>query len=210
MSIAGRFAFDCSRCAEPAELTVETGFEHHFVAPGQLDAGGEGFADFDADPDVSEHDGVHVVVAQTGDGLATAHVEDANPAERLGPALGGLQEAAHFILGLPAAPGLLVQLRLHLLLDAQRTLGLLLELGALDLARYAETVAPHARLALLVGTEGSGLSADALARADVALRIPMAPGTDSLNVATATGIALCLLNDPRATGQSPRRCVFDP
>ncbi len=62
--VAGRFAFDCSRCAEPAELTVETGFEHHFVAPGQLDAGGEGFADFDADPDVSEHDGVHVDIEE--------------------------------------------------------------------------------------------------------------------------------------------------
>jgi len=57
--VQGRFAFDCSRCAEPAEITVETDFKHHFVAPGHLDAG-DGFADFDADPDVSEHDGVHV------------------------------------------------------------------------------------------------------------------------------------------------------
>lgn len=56
--IHGRFGFDCSRCAEPAELTVETGFEHHFVGPGQLDAG-DGADEFDADPDVSEHDGVH-------------------------------------------------------------------------------------------------------------------------------------------------------
>ena len=46
------------------------------------------------------------------------------------------------------------------------------------------------RVALLVGTEGPGLSGAAAARADVRVRIPQAPGTDSLNVATATGIAL--------------------
>lgn len=54
-----QFAFRCSRCAEPAELAVEPEFTHHFVAPGSLDAGDEASeADmFDADPDVSEHDG---------------------------------------------------------------------------------------------------------------------------------------------------------
>ena len=46
------------------------------------------------------------------------------------------------------------------------------------------------RLALLVGAEGPGLTAAALAASDVRLRIPMAAGTDSLNVATAAGIAL--------------------
>lgn len=42
---------------------------------------------------------------------------------------------------------------------------------------------------LLVGTEGPGLSASAKSATDVRLRIPMARGTDSLNVATATAIA---------------------
>jgi tRNA G18 (ribose-2'-O)-methylase SpoU len=46
------------------------------------------------------------------------------------------------------------------------------------------------RVAFLVGSEGPGLSAAALAHADVALRIPMAPGVDSLNLAAATAIAL--------------------
>jgi len=46
------------------------------------------------------------------------------------------------------------------------------------------------RLALLVGSEGRGLSDGALALADRAVRIPMAPGVDSLNVAVAAGIAL--------------------
>ena len=45
-------------------------------------------------------------------------------------------------------------------------------------------------LALLLGTEGEGLSEAALAEADVRVRIPMAPGVDSLNVAVASGIAL--------------------
>jgi tRNA G18 (ribose-2'-O)-methylase SpoU len=49
---------------------------------------------------------------------------------------------------------------------------------------------PRDRVALLVGAEGAGLTDEALGAADVRARIPMAPGVDSLNVATATGIAL--------------------
>ena len=45
-------------------------------------------------------------------------------------------------------------------------------------------------IALLVGGEGGGLTPAALAHADARVRIPMAPGADSVNVATATGIAL--------------------
>lgn len=51
-------------------------------------------------------------------------------------------------------------------------------------------VAPPPRTALLVGHEGEGLSAEAFAAADARLRIPMAPGVDSLNVATAAAIAM--------------------
>jgi tRNA G18 (ribose-2'-O)-methylase SpoU len=50
-------------------------------------------------------------------------------------------------------------------------------------------VVPSARLALVVGTEGEGLPDAILSRFGTA-RIPQAPGLDSLNVATATGIAL--------------------
>jgi tRNA G18 (ribose-2'-O)-methylase SpoU len=45
------------------------------------------------------------------------------------------------------------------------------------------------RVAWLLGAEGPGLSADALDAADLAVRIPMAPRVDSLNVATAAAIA---------------------
>jgi tRNA G18 (ribose-2'-O)-methylase SpoU len=54
------------------------------------------------------------------------------------------------------------------------------------------------RVALLLGSEEFGLSAATRAAADVAARIPMAPGVDSLNVAVAAGIALYRLN-ARAT-----------
>ncbi|MCG8589960.1 MAG: RNA methyltransferase [Proteobacteria bacterium] len=46
------------------------------------------------------------------------------------------------------------------------------------------------RVALLVGTEGPGLQPATRALADARVGIAMAPGVDSLNVATATGIAL--------------------
>lgn len=48
----------------------------------------------------------------------------------------------------------------------------------------------RSRQALLVGAEGPGLSAAALAAADRRVRITMAPGVDSLNVAAATAVAL--------------------
>ncbi|MGB7433092.1 MAG: RNA methyltransferase [Ahrensia sp.] len=48
---------------------------------------------------------------------------------------------------------------------------------------------PAPKTALLMGAEGPGLSPQTLARV-TGLSIPMAPGFDSLNVATATGIAL--------------------
>src|SRR5206468_967034 len=49
---------------------------------------------------------------------------------------------------------------------------------------------------VLLGAEGQGLSAAARAAADVHLRIPIVPGVDSLNVATAAGIALHRLARP--------------
>jgi len=52
-----------------------------------------------------------------------------------------------------------------------------------------ERAVPGKRVALLAGTEGEGLPADLMARIRTA-RIAQAPGMDSLNVATATGIAL--------------------
>jgi tRNA G18 (ribose-2'-O)-methylase SpoU len=44
-------------------------------------------------------------------------------------------------------------------------------------------------VALVLGAEGPGLSRPVLDAADVVVSIPMAPGVDSLNVATAAAIA---------------------
>ncbi len=51
-----------------------------------------------------------------------------------------------------------------------------------------------ARLALVVGTEGAGLSLDAECAADVRVRIPTTNRVDSLNLAVATGIVLSRLS----------------
>ncbi|MGW7578197.1 TrmH family RNA methyltransferase [Streptomyces sp. NPDC054765] len=47
----------------------------------------------------------------------------------------------------------------------------------------------YEKLALMLGTEGDGLSIDALRAADEWVRIPMAAGVDSLNVAAASAVA---------------------
>ena len=49
--------------------------------------------------------------------------------------------------------------------------------------------APPERLALMLGTEGDGLSRGAVEAADLVVRIPMAGGVDSLNVAAASAVA---------------------
>lgn len=45
------------------------------------------------------------------------------------------------------------------------------------------------KVAVLLGAEGPGLTEQAMRTSDVRARIPMAPGTDSLNVATAAAMA---------------------
>ena len=45
------------------------------------------------------------------------------------------------------------------------------------------------RLALVLGTEGAGMSAETLAAVDLAVKIPMRTGVDSLNVAAASAVA---------------------
>ena len=56
-----------------------------------------------------------------------------------------------------------------------------------DISTWA--VAPPTKVALLLGTEGDGLSHETVASADVLVRIPMSNGVDSLNVAAATAVA---------------------
>ena len=62
------------------------------------------------------------------------------------------------------------------------------ELAALLTEREAVTGAP-AKLALLFGTEGDGLAPATIVRCDHTVRIPMAHGVDSLNVAASSAVA---------------------
>ena len=50
-------------------------------------------------------------------------------------------------------------------------------------------LAAEPRLAIVMGTEGDGLPYKTIAEADYVVRIPMAHGVDSLNVATAAAVA---------------------
>lgn len=61
---------------------------------------------------------------------------------------------------------------------------------ALDITAFGNARPIPERAALLVGGEGYGLSEAALAVCDLRVRIAMVPGVDSLNVASAAGIAL--------------------
>jgi tRNA G18 (ribose-2'-O)-methylase SpoU len=63
--------------------------------------------------------------------------------------------------------------------------------GAISLDDLAAD--PPERLALILGTEGEGLSRRAIAGADLVVRIPMAGGVDSLNVAAASAVAMWAL-----------------
>jgi tRNA G18 (ribose-2'-O)-methylase SpoU len=71
------------------------------------------------------------------------------------------------------------------------------ECVALSLQRDAEALdsrrRPSARLALLLGSEGPGLTPQTIAAADRNMYIPMAEGVDSLNVAVAGAVALFAL-----------------
>jgi tRNA G18 (ribose-2'-O)-methylase SpoU len=58
------------------------------------------------------------------------------------------------------------------------------------LAAPIEEVFPHSKLALLVGSEGSGLTAEAMQAATIRIRIPTTADVDSLNVTTAASIAM--------------------
>jgi tRNA G18 (ribose-2'-O)-methylase SpoU len=61
---------------------------------------------------------------------------------------------------------------------------------AIDLAVFAaDVVAKPRRLAILMGTEGAGLSAHWTRAADVRVKIAMHAGIDSLNVAAAAAVA---------------------
>lgn len=54
------------------------------------------------------------------------------------------------------------------------------------------------KLAVILGTEGDGLSPDTISKSDYTVRIPMSHGVDSLNVAAASAVAFWQLGQNRA------------
>ena len=69
--------------------------------------------------------------------------------------------------------------------------------GLDDFAASEACTAPGSRVAVVLGTEGDGLSRRTIVAADEVVRIPMAGGVDSLNVAAAAAVAFWALRMPR-------------
>jgi tRNA G18 (ribose-2'-O)-methylase SpoU len=74
--------------------------------------------------------------------------------------------------------------------DGLAVLALTPDPGADPIDDVVTQAVPPGPVALMVGAEGPGLTGAALAAADRRVRIPIAAGVDSLNVATAAAIAL--------------------
>jgi tRNA G18 (ribose-2'-O)-methylase SpoU len=68
--------------------------------------------------------------------------------------------------------------------------------GDVEAADLGERPAPG-RLVVIVGQEGAGLPPPTVAAADLTVRVAMAPGVDSLNVAAATAVVLHQLSRRR-------------
>ena len=58
------------------------------------------------------------------------------------------------------------------------------------------------KVAIMVGAEGPGLTEHAMRAADVRAKIPMQPGTDSLNVATAAAIGFYAASEALRTSNN--------
>ncbi len=69
-------------------------------------------------------------------------------------------------------------------------------LALTDAAISLEDFRPAGPVALVLGTEGDGISDRGLDSVDVHVRIPMAGGVDSLNVAAASAVAIWALKHP--------------
>ena len=151
------------------------------------DAVGEGIADVA---------GVHAVAARaTGAGVADAHAPASRAAGVGGWAVKGVHTAdAHAAgAGLRAtdAGGWAVEgvPLLHELGFKTAAMALSDESVPLD----DPALNAEERLAIVLGTEGDGLARDTIARCDHTVRIPMARGVDSLNMAAASAVAFLQL-----------------
>jgi tRNA G18 (ribose-2'-O)-methylase SpoU len=79
-----------------------------------------------------------------------------------------------------------------------RTVALTLAADAVDLEAVQAELDSEEQIAILLGTEGGGLSAKWAGGAEFRARIPMSSGIDSLNVAAASAIACYVLGSDSA------------
>gem|GEM_PF-16076 len=82
------------------------------------------------------------------------------------------------------------------------TVALTLAPDAVELSQLVARITSETQIAVMLGTEGAGLSQRWSEGAAVRARIPMFAGIDSLNVAAATAIACYALSARGVTGQS--------
>ena len=82
------------------------------------------------------------------------------------------------------------------------TVALSLAPDAVELSQLTASIRPDTRIAVLLGTEGAGLSKRWSEGAAIRARIPMSAGIDSLNVAAAAAVACYALSIRGLTGQS--------
>ncbi len=82
------------------------------------------------------------------------------------------------------------------------TVALTLGPSASNLEAVAASLTPDQKVAIMLGTEGAGLSQRWTDGATVRATIPMAAGIDSLNVAAASAIACYVFSTRGVTGQS--------
>jgi tRNA G18 (ribose-2'-O)-methylase SpoU len=81
--------------------------------------------------------------------------------------------------------------------DGWQVLALTPDATAPEMRQCMNDLGPQAKVVLLVGTEHIGLTDHSMQQATVTARIRMAPGVDSLNVATTVAIALYELTQRR-------------
>jgi tRNA G18 (ribose-2'-O)-methylase SpoU len=74
--------------------------------------------------------------------------------------------------------------------DGWHVLALTPDATAPEMRQCMNKLGPQAKVVLMVGTEHIGLTEDSMRQATVTARIQMAPGVDSLNVATTVALAL--------------------
>jgi tRNA G18 (ribose-2'-O)-methylase SpoU len=82
------------------------------------------------------------------------------------------------------------------------TVALSLASDAIELSQLAASITSQTRIAMMLGTEGAGLSKRWSEGATACVRIPMSAGIDSLNVASAAAVACYSLSPRGVTGQS--------